>query len=87
VSAEEAVFLRTPVERLPVIMKLFFDTRSGKLIKQITYNSFYVSLIRVHEGVPYFIACNLRRNVAIRPGAAVAKFELMRGAEAKRIHR
>ena len=85
VSAEEAVFLRTPVERLPVIMKLFFDTRSGKLIKQITYNSFYVSLIRVHEGAPYFIACDLRRIVAIRPDAAVAKFELMRGAEAKRI--
>src|SRR5579863_266869 len=32
VNAEAAVFLRTPVERLPVTLKLFFDIRSGKLI-------------------------------------------------------
>ncbi len=85
VTEEEVVFLRTPVGRLPVTLKLFLDGRSGRLIKQITYDSFYVSRIRVHEGVPYFIACDLRRILAIRPDAAVANFEVMRGAEAKRI--
>ncbi len=85
VSAEEAVFLRTPVERLPVTMKLFFDIRSGKLIKRITYDSFYVSLIRWRAGVPYFIASDPRRTLAIRPGADAAEFEVLRGAEAARV--
>ncbi len=85
VTEEEAVFLRTPVGRLPVTLKLFFDGRSGRLIKQITYNSFYVSRIRVHEGVPYFIACDLRRILAIRPGAGAGEFEVLRGTEAKGI--
>ena len=85
VNAEEAVFLRTPVERLPLTMKLFFDAGSGKLVKQITYDSFYVSPIRWDKGVPFFIGCDFRRIVAIRPGATAANFEVAGGEEARRI--
>lgn len=85
VSAEEAVFLRTPVERVPVIWKLFFDARSGELLKQISYDSFYVSLIHWDKGIPYFIASDLRSRLAVRPVAGAAEFEALDGPEAARI--
>lgn len=85
VNAEEAVFLRTPVERLPLTMKLFFDARGGKLVKQITYDSFYFSLIRWDKRVPFFIGCGLGSTIAIKPDKAATSFEVAGGTEAERI--